>query len=98
MGIEMGMETGRICTYQSLSPIEKIGYYPYSYPIKAWITHQNQDRFKQYPQRQIHLSSLMLTLTPIDKIYGKSNPYKVCPVFNLQIGFCMIKLDPKLKF
>jgi len=40
----------------------------------------------------------MLTLTPIDKIYGKSNPYKVCPVFNLQIGFCMIKLDPKLKF
>jgi len=51
-----------ICTSSSpsLSPIEKIGDfpYPYPYPINAGIRRQNEDEFGQYLQKRVYLSSL----------------------------------------
>jgi len=42
--------------------------YPYSYIINAGILRQNGDGFGQYPQIQIYLSSLFVTLFHCNKI------------------------------
>ena len=55
-----------ICTspYLSPYPIEKIGDspYPYSYPVNAGISRQNEDGFEQYPRRRLYSPSLLFTI------------------------------------
>jgi len=53
----MGMRTGRICTSPYSSPYSYP--YPYPYSLNAAIP-KNGDKFKQYPQRQVYLPSLVM--------------------------------------
>ena len=40
-------------------PVEKVGTSPYPYLVNTEISRQNEDRFGQYPQGQVYLSSLV---------------------------------------
>jgi len=51
MGIEMGMETGRICTYQSLSPIEKNWVLPILVPNQSMDSPSKSGQVQTIPAK-----------------------------------------------
>jgi len=60
-----------ICTspYPSPYPTEKVGDFPYPYPVNEGIPRQNGDGFGQYPRRRVYLSSLTFTFSSFSFIF-----------------------------